>query len=642
MATESRFSALLTVGAELGSSFRATFKTAGDEANKLGDALRAAAKGRQMGQDYTEQQSAVDKARAAMQAEQKRLIEMRNQGGTFKSAEDYAKIFVQAEKVDKAKAAFARQHAAMIKMRESMKKAGIDVNNLTASLAKLEAEADRAGAAAKRAEAWGKIGNAWGNVKSRALSAGAALGAVGFGAWKLVSGFAEAGDEAEETAMALGMTYKELMGLRYAGSTVGVSAEKLDQALNAVNQRLSEAQDGSEKAAASFEALGLDAEQLGAMNAAQRISALSNAFKAIPDKARRAALAADIFGSKNFKVANILALGSKELKRLREEGEKSGYIMSDEKRAKAAKFSDEMDRFKGVLIGLRNEAGARLLPVLSKFIEYATEHPWILKAGFGIAAAAAGGSAINSVVKLGGSIVSLGRAFGVVGKLVGIGGAAGGASFFPAIIGGFKAVGAALMAIPGPGWVVAAIVAAIAAAGFAVYKYWQPISAYMGGVFKGIREEAAATWLDIKKTFYLDEIWEWSKPVRDWLGEFFTQTKFAREELDKFSSAGERWGRTMFKAATRMLSPILQVIDGIKEVKRLFGIGQDVTAANDAKVPKLSTSAPTKNVSNTYHLQVHAGPGQNADEIAEAALRKLRDEEERNDRSSMLDMAPAY
>ncbi|MGH8782060.1 phage tail tape measure protein [Paraburkholderia sp.] len=88
-----------------------------------------------------------------------------------------------------------------------------------------------------------------------------------------------------------------------------------------------------------------------------------------------------------------------------------------------------------------------------------------------------------------GPIMLLGRIGGAGFSLM-ASGARGLGSALPVLVTGLRSVGIALLAIPGIGW----ITAAIAAVAFLVWRYWTPIKAFASGLWDGLKTGFAPAW----------------------------------------------------------------------------------------------------------------------------------------------------
>ncbi|NTA46865.1 phage tail tape measure protein [Agrobacterium tumefaciens] len=148
-----------------------------------------------------------------------------------------------------------------------------------------------------------------------------------------------------------------------------------------------------------------------------------------------------------------------------------------------------------------------------------------------------------------------------------------------ALGGALSAVGAALSAITLP---IAAGIAAVAASGFLIYKYWDRAASFVTGVAKAYGDALAPAIEAVKP--YL----EWLKPIGaaiatgwekagqavsafgEWIGSFFQ-----REVLNDAQKA--QWENAGYDAATRMINAIKSVFSGL--VDWATGLGNQIGAA---------------------------------------------------------------
>ncbi|EOI5799705.1 phage tail tape measure protein [Cronobacter dublinensis] len=157
----------------------------------------------------------------------------------------------------------------------------------------------------------------------------------------------------------------------------------------------------------------------------------------------------------------------------------------------------------------------------------------------------------------------------------------------------FTAVGGAIAtAIGALTWPIVAVVAAIAAGALLIRKYWQPISAFFGGVMDGLRAafgpvgelfapfKPVFTWLGEK----LQAVWQWFKnliePVRS-----------SKETLDNCRSAGERFGKGLADALLLPLKAFDKLREGITWVLEKLGVVNKESDALDAKAEKANAVA---------------------------------------------------
>lgn len=108
------------------------------------------------------------------------------------------------------------------------------------------------------------------------------------------------------------------------------------------------------------------------------------------------------------------------------------------------------------------------------------------------------------------------------------------------------------------------IVGVVAAGALSIYKFWQPISAFLGGVFDGFMGAIAPLKTALEPIFTL------LSPLVNWFGELLTPVSLAGEQLEGFASAGEMVGSVIGNAFTILLLPITAVINAIGYLGKLL------------------------------------------------------------------------
>ena len=137
---------------------------------------------------------------------------------------------------------------------------------------------------------------------------------------------------------------------------------------------------------------------------------------------------------------------------------------------------------------------------------------------------------------------------------------------------GFKVLGASLVAAVGAITLpVAAIVAGVAAAGFAIYKYWDHVKAFLGGVVDGFKS-AAAPIMDALKPFQplFSAIGSAVGSIAGWFGKLFTPVNATTEGLSKAASAGEIFGKVLGTAFSIVTSPARALLKTIEFIVNLL------------------------------------------------------------------------
>ncbi|EOI6580392.1 hypothetical protein ACWCKR_002141 [Yersinia enterocolitica] len=109
--------------------------------------------------------------------------------------------------------------------------------------------------------------------------------------------------------------------------------------------------------------------------------------------------------------------------------------------------------------------------------------------------------------------------------------------------------------------------AAIAGAGLLIYKYWQPIKAFLGGVVDGFMQAAAP----IKKALKpLGPIFDWIgdavKNVWNWFKKLLEPVQSTTADLNSAADAGKSFGQFLADGINLAMTPLNLLISSIKWV----------------------------------------------------------------------------
>ena len=130
-----------------------------------------------------------------------------------------------------------------------------------------------------------------------------------------------------------------------------------------------------------------------------------------------------------------------------------------------------------------------------------------------------------------------------------------------------KQIGFALLRTP---W--GAVAAVAIAAGIAIYKNWDRIKAFFSGFWQGLKQgmEPFTTAISelVSSVPLLGKAWDLvSAAVSkawNWLKELLSPAKASKEDLEKATSAGQRFGELVGGAINAVLTPLRLMIDGFK------------------------------------------------------------------------------
>ncbi|HBX8314671.1 TPA: phage tail tape measure protein [Klebsiella pneumoniae] len=230
----------------------------------------------------------------------------------------------------------------------------------------------------------------------------------------------------------------------------------------------------------------------------------------------------------------------------------------------------------------------------------------------------------------------------------------------------FTVAGSAIVTALGAiSWPVVAVVAAIVAGALLIRKYWEPISAFFGGVIEGLR----AAFAPVAELFApLKPMFDWLggklKAAWDWFNNLIAPVKSSQETLNSFRDAGVLFGQRLADALTLPLTAFNKLRSGIDWVLEKLGIINkessmlDQTAAKANAVTQGNSYIPATGTyggyqayqpvtapagrsyidqsKNEYHIDVQGGgSGTQLDRQLQDALEKFEREKRARQRASM-------
>ena len=236
----------------------------------------------------------------------------------------------------------------------------------------------------------------------------------------------------------------------------------------------------------------------------------------------------------------------------------------------------------------------RITRVIGSIKTWTRENPVLagalvkVAAGIAIAAAVLGTLALTLATILGPMVLlrfllaQLGIRFPGITGLIKILGQTLMGSLIPAI----RAAGVALwgLATNPAALAIAAAIAAIAVTALVIYKYWEPIKAWMIGLFTGIkdglkpiRDAFSAAFSPIAPL--IARLWTLIKPLVAWFGELLSPVQASGDELGRATWSGIEFGRGVGAVLTGLLTPLRVLLEFIAQIPKAFDGGLSGIAA---------------------------------------------------------------
>ena len=172
-------------------------------------------------------------------------------------------------------------------------------------------------------------------------------------------------DELGETVQKLGVNAEEFQKLSYAAQQSGASSEQLGQSIKALSKNMQELGDKGSKAGQALRAMGVVASD----DATTVLKKMADTFAQMPDGVTKTALAMELLGKSGAELIPTLNQGSEGLKRMGEEVEALGGVMSGRFLKAAGEFNDELDKLRVVGGAAVKQLTAGMLPALKTIVE---------------------------------------------------------------------------------------------------------------------------------------------------------------------------------------------------------------------------------------------------------------------------------
>lgn len=141
------------------------------------------------------------------------------------------------------------------------------------------------------------------------------------------------------------------------------------------------------------------------------------------------------------------------------------------------------------------------------------------------------------------------------------------------------------------------VVAALAGVALVVWKYWQPIGAFLGGVVEGFKAAAAP----ISAAFEpLRPVFQWIgdrvQALWGWFNDLLTPVKSTSEELNSAAAMGRRFGEALAEGLNRVMHPLESLKSGVSWLLEKLGIVSKEAA--NAKLPAQVTQQQSATVNS--------------------------------------------
>lgn len=331
-----------------------------------------------------------------------------------------------------------------------------DVNN------KWKSAGESIGEFGSKTEALGK--------KVAPISAASGAGLAGMAGMAVEAG--KTADDLNTLSKTTGLTTASIQKLQYASAIIDVDFETVQGSLSKLTKNMDAAREGTGATAEAFATLGVavkDEVTGELLNNEDVFYKTIDALAKVQNETERDALAMQIFGKSAQELNPLILGGADALKKMGEEAENRGLIISQEELDKANEFNDVIDQVsaegKQTMMELGVEIGKALLPVLEKLSDgISNVMDWMRGLDEGT---------MQTIMTILAVVAAVAPVLIVVGKVAtGISALISlGTTLGPILSGTAVAFGA----VTAPVWAVIAAITAAIAIGIALYKNWDTI-----------------------------------------------------------------------------------------------------------------------------------------------------------------------
>jgi len=190
---------------------------------------------------------------------------------------------------------------------------------------------------------------------TRGLKGLAAVAGIGLGIGAAKS-FLDQADALSKLSRRLGANVENLSAFRLATEKTGVPFNTFTMALQRMVRRSAEAAKGTGEAKAAIAELGISAQKFNTLSVTDKLLALADAFKTVPEQSDRVRLAFKLFDSEGVSVLQTLEGGAGGVKKLTDQARAMGDVLSKKTAGDIERFNDRLTVAGSRLRGIKTAA----------------------------------------------------------------------------------------------------------------------------------------------------------------------------------------------------------------------------------------------------------------------------------------------
>ena len=202
------------------------------------------------------------------------------------------------------------------------------------------------------------------------------VGAAITGAFALmIKSSVDYADEIYDVNQRTGIATETLSKLKYVAEQTESSFEALTVGLRILSKNIYDAYTGGAKTNETFRELGIAVtDASGEMVSAENVLlAIADKFNGLDDATAKSAIALQLFGRGGSSLIPVLNLGSEGIKKLSDEAERLGIVLTSANAVAIDKFSDNMKSMRASIGGLWLNITQMLIPALNDLVKKVTD-----------------------------------------------------------------------------------------------------------------------------------------------------------------------------------------------------------------------------------------------------------------------------
>ena len=215
----------------------------------------------------------------------------------------------------------------------------------------------------KETGAWANDVKKYAKVGAAAIVAAGASSAAGLAV--LTAESMKSIDLLAKTSDKLGFATNKLAGYRHQAELNGMAQRSMDNSLQAMVRRVSEAADGMGTASKALKELGIDAKALESLSPDQQFSKIADEMGKVKNQSDKVKLSYQVFGREGIGMVNVMRGGSVAMAEAVKEAEQLGIAINRVDAAKIEAANDAAYRSDQVWKGLGNTLAINVSPFIT-------------------------------------------------------------------------------------------------------------------------------------------------------------------------------------------------------------------------------------------------------------------------------------